>query len=245
MLILAYHVVGDVAREHDPHNLAVSEAAFAAQVETLKARGYAFVTMAELAGRLPKARKVCALTFDDGAHDRVPELLSALDVPGTLYVCPGLDGVPHPFLAAESGVRLMTREELVALGSRVELGAHTLHHTVLADADAATARREMADCKAELEELTGAAVTSFAYPECGYSPPCPQVARETGYATAVTCGARGSLAPHELRRVSIDSLENRLTWELKSRDLWRLAWSSPPGRLARAAVRPFRHGMLR
>ncbi len=28
VLILAYHVVGDVAREHDPHNLAVTEAAF-------------------------------------------------------------------------------------------------------------------------------------------------------------------------------------------------------------------------
>ena len=47
--------------------------------------------MAELARRLPEgARGLCALTFDDGAHDRVPELLARLGVPGTLYVCPGL-----------------------------------------------------------------------------------------------------------------------------------------------------------
>lgn len=246
MLVLAYHVIGDVAREHDPHNLAVSERAFRSQVEALRGRGYVFVTMAELARRLPQgARKLCALTFDDGAHDRVPELLAELGVPGTLYVCPGLDGVPHPFMEAGSGVRLMTREEIAALPEHVEVGAHTLRHTVLAEAVAETARREMAECKADLEALRGAPVTSFAYPECGYSPPCPAAALETGYATAVTCGPRGSLAPHELRRVSIDSLENRLTWALKSRDLWRIAWSSPPGRAARVLARPFRHGMLR
>jgi peptidoglycan/xylan/chitin deacetylase (PgdA/CDA1 family) len=246
VLVLAYHVIGDVARAHDPHNLAVSESALRSQVQTLRRRGYAFVTMAELARRLPQgARKLCALTFDDGAHDRVPELLAELGVPGTLYVCPGLDGVPHPFLAAEAGVRLLTRAEIAALPEHVEVGAHTLRHTVLADADAETARREMAACKADLEALRGRPVTSFAYPECGYSPPCPGVARETGYATAVTCGQRGSLAPHELRRVSIDALENRLTWALKSRDLWRVAYSSPPGRLARAVARPLRHGMLR
>jgi peptidoglycan/xylan/chitin deacetylase (PgdA/CDA1 family) len=247
VLVLAYHVIGDVARAHDPHNLAVGEDAFRSQVRTLQRRGYAFVTMAELARRLPQggARKLCALTFDDGAHDRVPELLAELGVPGTLYVCPGLDGVPHPFMEAGSGVRLMTRAEIAALPEHVEVGAHTLRHTVLADADAETARREMAECRTDLEALRGAPVTSFAYPECGYSPPCPEIARDVGYATAVTCGPRGSLAPHELRRVSIDSLENRLSWALKSRDLWRLAWSSPPGRLARVLARPFRHGMLR
>jgi peptidoglycan/xylan/chitin deacetylase (PgdA/CDA1 family) len=247
VLILAYHAIGHVAREHDPHNLVVTPEAFREQVRALQRRGFSFVTMAELARRLPGDRRLCALTFDDGAADAVPDLLAELGVPGTLYVCPGLDGVPHPFLAPESGMRLMTRAELAAAGARpeVELGSHTLRHTVLATASADEARREMAASRRALEELAGAPVTSFAYPECGYSPPCPEIARETGYATAVTCGARGSLAPHELRRVSIDALENRLTWTLKSRDLWRHFWGSAPGRLARAAARPFRHGMLR
>ena len=174
MLVLAYHVIGDVARAHDPHHLAVSESAFRAQVGALQRRGLTFVTMAELARRLPQgARGLCALTFDDGAHDRVPELLAELAVPGTLYVCPGLDGVPHPFLAPESGVRLMTRDELAGLPEHVEVGAHTRRHTVLAAADAEFARQEMAACRTELEALRGAPVTSFAYPECGYSEPCP------------------------------------------------------------------------
>ncbi len=89
-------------------------------------------------------------------------------------------------------------------------------------------------------------VTSFAYPECGYSPAVPGAGAcdRLRHRRHVRRRA-GASPPHELRRVSIDALENRLTWALKSRDLWRLAWSSPPGRLARAAVRPFRHGMLR
>ena len=238
MLILAYHVIGEVAREHDPHNLAVTAEAFAAQVEALRRRGYAFVPMSEL-----RRGKVCALTFDDGASDELPAVLSALGVPATLYVCPGLLGEPHPFLAPESGVRLMTREELLALRG-VEFGSHTLRHTELEHASRDDALREMVESKAALEAIAGP-VTSFAYPSCAYSPACPDAAREAGYATAVTCGARGSLAPHELRRVSVDALENRLTWELKSRDLWRHVFGSAAGRAARRVARPFRHGMLR
>lgn len=242
-LILAYHVIGDVARKHDPHNLAVSADAFRAQVASLRARGYSFVSMAELGRRLPDARGLCALTFDDGADDELPGLLRELGVPGTLYVCPGLLGVPHPFLAPAAGVRLLTGEEITALGARgeIELGSHTLLHTALDAAGAEQARLEMTESKRALEALAGMEVTSFAYPNCGYSPACPAAARAAGYATAVTCGPRGSLAPFELRRVTVDALENRLTWALKSRDLWRLAWSSPPGRLARAAARPVRH----
>jgi peptidoglycan/xylan/chitin deacetylase (PgdA/CDA1 family) len=244
-LILAYHVIGEVAPAHDPHNLAVAPSVFAGQVRALRSRGYTFVTMAELAARLPRASGLCALTFDDGARDEVPALLAALGVPGTLYVCPELLGVPHPFLAAEARVRLMTGEELAALPDGIELGSHTLRHTVLDDASRAAALREMLDSKAALEALRGTPVSTFAYPECGYSAACPDAAREAGYATAVTCGARGSLDPWQLRRVSIDALENRLTWALKSRDLWRHVFGSAPGRLARRAARPFRHGTLR
>jgi peptidoglycan/xylan/chitin deacetylase (PgdA/CDA1 family) len=246
-LVLAYHLIRAVDPAHDPHHLAVAPDAFRAQVRALQRRGYAFVTMAELGRRLDRARGLCALTFDDGAADELPALLAELGVPATLYVCPGLLGEPYPFLAREAGVRLLTAGELAALAARgdVELGSHTLRHTVLAAAGAAEARREMAASRQALQELAGAPVGTFAYPECGYSPACPAAARDAGYATAVTCGPRGSWTPYELRRVSVDALENRLSWALKSRDLWRHVWDSPPGRLARAAARPFRHGVLR
>jgi peptidoglycan/xylan/chitin deacetylase (PgdA/CDA1 family) len=234
-LILAYHVIGTVDRARDPNHLVVTPDAFAAQVGALRRRGYGFVTMAEFEPR----PGVCALTFDDGVADEAPDVLRSLGVPGTFYVNPGLLGTEHHAVA---GARLMTADELRALEG--ELGGHTMHHTVLADASFDVAVREMAECKAALEAL-GASVSSFAYPQCVYSPACPAAAREAGYATAVTCGARGSLAPYELRRVAIDPLDNRLSWFLKSRDLWRRVYDAPPGRAARRVARPFRHGMLR
>ena len=86
------------------------------QVETLRDRGYTFVSMADFADRLTQSGPpvgICALTFDDGADDQVLfDVLSVLEVPATLYVCPGLLGRPHPWLPPESRIRLMSREAL-------------------------------------------------------------------------------------------------------------------------------------
>jgi peptidoglycan/xylan/chitin deacetylase (PgdA/CDA1 family) len=248
-LILAYHGLGSVPRSLDPSNLYVRPEAFREQVESLLRRGYRFVTMSELADRMAAAaslRGLCALTFDDGSEDNatvLPGLLEALGVPATLYVCPGLMGEPHPFLAPEAGFRLATAEQVAALAERpdVELGSHTNTHAVLKDAPRDIAHREMVESKAALEALAGRPVRSFAYPECGYSPGCVEAAPEAGYSSAVTCGMRGGWQPYELARISIDPLDNRLTWALKRRDLWRRAHGSAPGRLARAIARPLRH----
>ena len=233
MLILAYHAIGHVAPEDDPNHLVIAPDVFRAQVRSLLRRGIEFVPMREW------RPGVCALTFDDGCCD---DAVAALDgLPATFYVNPGLDGVPHDTIR---GLRTLTVDEIAALPENIEVGAHTLRHTALADASHAFALREMVASREAIEQLRGTC-TTFAYPQCAYSPACPAAAREAGYTTAVTCGSRGSLAPFELRRVAIDSLENRLTWELKSRDLWRHVFDSVPGRVARRAARPFRHGMLR
>jgi peptidoglycan/xylan/chitin deacetylase (PgdA/CDA1 family) len=248
--VLAYHGIGTLPRAQDPSNLYVTAAAFTAQVRDLQRRGYGFLTLSELVarlrGNLPLDR-LCALTFDDGSEDNatvLPPLLERLGVPATLYVCPGLLGVAHPHLHAASGVRLADGAQLAALAARddVELGSHTNAHMLLGEAGYDQALEEMTSSKAALEAITGAPVRTFAYPGCVYSSACPSAARAAGYESAVTCGmVRGSWQPFELARVSIDSLENRLTWELKKRDLWKDVHGAGPVRAARALVRPFRH----
>jgi peptidoglycan/xylan/chitin deacetylase (PgdA/CDA1 family) len=249
-IVLAYHGLGEVPRAHDPHNLMLPPEEFTGHVRRLLARGYEFVKMRAFAERLhagASLRGVCALTFDDGSADNhalLPELLARLGVPATLFVCPGLFGEPHPFLAPESGVRLMTLEdarELTGLAS-VEVGSHTIGHDVLDDADPDTAYREMADSKQMLEDVLGTSVVSFAYPDCGYSPACPAAAQRAGYTSAVTCGGRGGLRPYELSRESLDPLDTRVLFALKSRGLFHPLYRSAPGRLARAALRRRRHG---
>lgn len=248
-LILAYHGIGTLPRALDPHNLMVPAESFRAQVRAVRSRGYEFVQMSEFARRLRAGgppRGTCALTFDDGSADNhavLPGLLDELGVPATVFACPGLPGEPHPDLEPGSGVRLLTREELRRLAAlpAFEIGSHTSAHVDLSAADGERAYAEMAGSKAALEELIGAAVTSFAYPYCDYSAECPDAARRAGYTSAVTCEARGGWDPYELRRESVDSLDGRLSFALKSRGVFWAVRDSAPGRLARALARPVRH----
>jgi peptidoglycan/xylan/chitin deacetylase (PgdA/CDA1 family) len=248
-LVLAYHGLGELPRRLDPHNLLVAPERFERQVRSLLRRGYEVVTISEFARRLADSGPpsgTCALTFDDGSADKasvLPPLLERLGVPATVFVCPGLLGEPHPSFPAEAEIRLMDRDELRAVASlqSFEIGSHTNRHADLSAAGADEAHEELASSKTALEELIERPVLSFAYPGCAYSPACPDAAERAGYVAAVTCGPRGGWLPYELRRESVDSLDRRLTFSLKSRGLWWPLWSSAAGRILRSAARPVRH----
>jgi peptidoglycan/xylan/chitin deacetylase (PgdA/CDA1 family) len=240
-LILAYHAIGNIDPAYDPERLVVSPEEFRLHVENLLSRNYQFVTAAEFARRLhagSRLRGLCALTFDDGSVDNatlLPELLRSLQVPATLFVCPGLLGKPHPWIDPEAGVRLMDLDELEATAQLdlVEIGSHTNEHVDLGDADADEAYRELATSKAALEELISRPVASFAYPWGRYSPDCPAQAERAGYASAATCGLRGAWRPYELRRELIAPGDLGLRFALISRGIFRPLVSSPPARLRR------------
>jgi colanic acid/amylovoran biosynthesis glycosyltransferase len=247
-LVLAYHAVGEVPAALDPERLAVPPNELRAAVERLLERGYQFVTASEFASRLRSGgslRRVCALTFDDGSADNatiLPEILTSLGVPATLFVCPGLLGRPHPWIAPEAGVRLMNREELEATArlDLIEIGSHTVTHPDLGDATYEEALREMVMSKRELEEMLDEPILSFAYPRCSYSPACPAAAEAAGYTSAATCGLRGGWSPYELRRELMGPGDFPLRFDLKARGLYRPLVSSPPMRLrrrVRAALR--------
>jgi peptidoglycan/xylan/chitin deacetylase (PgdA/CDA1 family) len=248
-VILGYHGIAEVDPRYDPVHLFVSPGRLRAQVRRLQRRGYRFLSMAELAAELGSGappERTCALTFDDGTEDHLTRLLPILEelgVPGTVYVCPGLYGEPYPWCDPSAGVRMMNAEEVLELARSplVEIGSHTLRHTVLGNASAEEAYREMATCKQVLEDSLGTAVPSFCYPRCMYSAACPEAARRSGYSNAVTCGRRGGWQPFELRRESFHTPDGAVTFALKSRGYYYGVRELPPARLARWATRPFRH----
>ena len=247
-LILVYHGIARIERRLDPRNLVVDPERFVAQVELLKRRDYEFLKVSEFVSRLDggaPSSGLCALTFDDGTIDHLevrPELLERLDVAATLYVCPGLLGRPNPFLRPEADLRFLTAGELRALAGnpRIEIGSHTRTHVVLEDATEEEALAEMSASKSELEGLIGVPVHTFAYPRCYYSPACPGAAEKAGYLAAVTCGARGSWRPYELKRQAMASFDGRLAFELKSRGWWYPLQQSRIGR-----AMPWAVGVLR
>jgi len=248
-IVLGYHGIADVEPRHDPVRLFVAPAAFRRQVERLQSRGYRFLKMADFARALSTGQDLagtCALTFDDGTEDHLTALapiLTELGVPGTVYVCPGLFGQPYPWSEPEAGVRLMNAEEVLELAANplVEIGSHTIDHTVLGEARADEAYRIMATSKERLEELLSAPVPSFCYPRCFYSPACPDAARRAGYTSAVTCGVRGSWDRFELKRESLHTPDGPVTFALKSRGLYYGMRDTAPARFARWATRPYRH----
>jgi peptidoglycan/xylan/chitin deacetylase (PgdA/CDA1 family) len=249
-LLLAYHGLGNYTRALDPHNLMVDPARFRSQMSTLRQRGYRFVSLSQFAGYLSEGKPpdgVCAVTFDDGTVDNVEllaPLLAEIEVPVTVFVCPGLLGKAHFAMPSQAGVRLMNADELLELDSSpfLDIGSHTSTHADLSGASSEYAYREMASSKHDLEELLQRPVDAFAYPKCCYSSACPDAARRAGYSIAVTCGGLGGWNQFELNRESIDSLDRRVSFALKSRRLFLPLRDSLPGRLARSAVRMRRHG---
>ena len=225
-VILGYHGVAEMGREHDPLGLYVSPRALAGHVSALQRRGFEFLKMAEFADRMddghPPGRGVVALTFDDGTVDHatvLPGVLEELGVPATVYVCPGLAGAPYPWSSEEAGVRFMTEVELVELARHplIEIGSHTNEHRVLGRADAPESMREMVACKQTLEGLIGTEVLSFCYPRCEYSGPARDSVPRAGYTNAVTCGLRGSWNLFELKREVMHNSDGRLVVWLKLR----------------------------
>jgi peptidoglycan/xylan/chitin deacetylase (PgdA/CDA1 family) len=104
---------------------------------------------------------------------------------------------------------LMMRADQVRALHRggMQVGAHTMSHPILAGLDDASARQEMVQSRVFLEQLLDAPVPLFAYPNgqpgTDYSPRTVALAREAGFAAAVTTGwgaARMSTDRFELPR---------------------------------------------
>ena len=246
--ILCYHGVGRPERlEDDPDFLLVPLERFRAQVEILRAAGFEFVTVAELAARARGGEPppgLVALSFDDGMRDNhavVLPLLQEYGIPATVYVVSGIIGKPNPWMSPGAGERMMTAEELRELAAAgIELGAHTVTHPDLSELDRDACLREMVESREEIERLTGAEVSTFAYPFCTYGPAALEAAREAGFRAAVTCWGRGSWAPLEMKRQMITGADGMPSFLLKLAEAYQPLFESAPSRLFRAGTRSVR-----
>jgi peptidoglycan/xylan/chitin deacetylase (PgdA/CDA1 family) len=140
---------------------AIAEVAAGAAALGLAAGGFAYASLwptsqifghTLIAGNDPSE---IALTFDDGPNDAAtPQLLEVL----------ARHGVRATFFAMGDFARVRPEivRQVVAAGH--VLGNHTMSHPRLSTEPAARVRRELAECNAVLEEITGAAVKFFRPP---------------------------------------------------------------------------------
>jgi peptidoglycan/xylan/chitin deacetylase (PgdA/CDA1 family) len=162
--VLTYHVIAPwaVARSYSTADLDVSPELFDEHLRMLRDDGWRTITAEGLAqalatGRVPPAR-TAVITIDDGFADGYVDALPILQrysFLATFYVVPGRMGEPNH----------LTWDQVRALaGAGMEIGNHTQAHLALTQLPIAEAVRQIADAQAAIEQATGQAPTTLAFP---------------------------------------------------------------------------------
>jgi peptidoglycan/xylan/chitin deacetylase (PgdA/CDA1 family) len=117
--------------------------------------------------------------------------------------------------------RALSTEELVTLteGGLIEVGAHTVTHAALSLFSSDLQRQEIRQSKADLEEVLGHSIRSFAYPHGDYTWETVSFVRDAGFACACSTQAysvRPQTDPFQLPRMQVqdwdgEEFERRLT----------------------------------
>lgn len=185
----------------------------------LKRLGYETLTFADLAeqgmaSRLESGKKYIIITVDDGYKDNYELLFPLLKKYGfkaVIYMVTGEQfnrwDVENP-ANPEKRVELMNPAQIkeMADSGLVEFGGHTLTHPHLNTLDSDAQRHEIAENKAQLEQLLGQKLASFAYPFGSHNQDSKTLAQQLDYPFAVATDS-GPLAMHEdpyqIRRIAI------------------------------------------
>jgi len=213
--ILTYHSVG--TRRHDM-NVLPNE--FERQVEWL-ARACPVVSLSQAADLEPGV----AITFDDGYRDSLTHaapVLARFRLPATFFIVAGRVGGFLDHDEPTEDARLLSWKEILDLAAMgFDIGGHTLTHRRLAALSHEEQREEVQGCATLLREHVGTAPRSFAYPfgsALDYTERSKQLARETGYAYAVSNrygpNARGA-DRWALRRIWIDATDSLEMFQAK------------------------------
>lgn len=120
----------------------------------------------------PRDEKIVALTFDDGpSPEWTPKILDELkkaDVKATFFVV-GKHVVEYPDIA----------RRIVAEGH--DIGNHTHRHHMLFFADGGTVKKELAECRKQIQAATGVSTDLFRPPKAWLTPSEKRKIQRWGY----------------------------------------------------------------
>lgn len=210
-VMLMYHAVS-AGRARPAWPWAVSMRQFRDQLDFLADAGYATPTMGELvaAPEHYAGRRVAVITFDDGYADNLYacEALVSRGMRATWFIVSGSVGRAPAWPAdGRPDGRLLNADELRAMqDAGMEIGSHAVNHVRLTETDDARLMQELTQSKADLENLLGRAVGSFAYPYGAWDARCANAVRQAGYTAACTTRTGWMLRdndPFRLRRLTV------------------------------------------
>lgn len=185
--ILLYHYVEYIKDKKDTTRelLDIHPKIFDEQLKTLSDAGYTFMTVSDVADvlndKIPLPPKPVVLTFDDGHWDLYTDILPILQkyhAKATAYIVSG-------FIDKSDFLSSIQLKKVIDSGL-VEIGAHTVHHTGLANKLIATVKYEVGASKQQLEDTYHLHIVSFAYPGGSFDQKAIDVVKDSGYETAVS-----------------------------------------------------------
>ncbi len=184
--ILIYHYVEIVRDKKDAtrKSLDIQPQVLEAQIVTLQKAGYTFITPGDIvqikSGQIKNKRPII-LSFDDGYRDFYTDVFPILKkyrVKSIAYIVPGFLG--HPNYMFWSQIKELDTSGLV------ELGAHTMHHTMLDTQTPQIAEQEIFQSKLAIQLYLGHDIRSFAYPYGHFNATVENLVKSAGFTTAVT-----------------------------------------------------------
>ena len=219
-VVLCYHRVG----ERDV--LTTTPDDFRRDMKYLRSR-YECVALRDLCQQLrsgrPLRHPMVAVTFDDGYRDNfthaVP-ILQEIQIPATFFVSTGFMSTDRVFAHDEDDAKIfpnMTWDDLRSMqAAGFEIGAHTINHADLGQADADQLRSEIDEPLATLNRELGVQPRAFAFP---YGKPhnmtaqAVQLAREAGYYAVMSAyGGDNARGAHGFPLQRVDAGNGLLGW---------------------------------
>lgn len=203
--------------------LAIHPRRFRHQMELIHRSGQRVVDLHALPDEsLDTNDNLLALTFDDGYHDFLDEVLPELQRrrwPATVFVVPqAVEGrARFPWYGREEHPRLLTWDEMrqIERTGLVRFEPHTLSHPYLPAESDESAWREIAGSKAAVEDALNRPSRLFCYPGGFYTRRDVEMVERAGYAAAFGCEYGVNRRPwhwYRLRRTIADKYDSSLVF---------------------------------
>ena len=184
--VLVYHSISKTTRAEDLLRQGVPPDTFRSQMKYLYDKGYASLSLCELAesekNKKPDTRKRIAITFDDGYMDNYTTAFGILQEFGfsaTIFVVTGL-------LGKERYMHWSHAREMLNYG--ISIQSHTCTHPDLTKISHSAGLRELVSSRRKIEDVLGIPVRHFAYPYGKFNHDVIKSVRQAGYQYSYAAG---------------------------------------------------------
>jgi peptidoglycan/xylan/chitin deacetylase (PgdA/CDA1 family) len=192
--ILMYHSIESMPKSTIMRSLHVHPKRFKLQMWILKVLGYQGLSLKKLKPYLDgrKNGKVVGITFDDGYQNilfNAAPILKKYNFSATCYIVSDRIGSSNTW-DQKKGITqrpLMTISEIFTwIEMGMDIGGHTKTHSDLTTISKLEVKKEVAECKNDLENTFQVAVSDFCYPFGKFDDSISKIAENSGFQSAVS-----------------------------------------------------------